>query len=93
MQQCEMSQTRRKSTGNKRNPPQTISKDLNKEVTNEKKNPEKQLSSISAKSTKTTGVPQVTSRQPSIREQLKSKPQTVTGNKHNRDKDNHSPQK
>ena len=40
-----------------------------------------------------TGASQVVTRQPSIREQLKSKPQSAKGNKCTRDKDNPSPQK
>ena len=88
-----MSQIRRKSTGNKGNTTQVLSKDQDSEIVNDRRNSDKQVASTSAKSTKTTGVPQVVTRQPSIREQLKSKPQSAKGNKCTRDKGNPSPQK
>ena len=53
-----MSQMRRKSTGNKGNTLQVLSKDQNIEVTNENKNLDKQGTSTSVKSTKATGAPQ-----------------------------------
>ena len=90
---CEMSQIRRKSIGNKVNTSQTLSKNQITEVTNEEKSQDKQETSTSAKSTKVTGVPQTTTRQPSIKEQLKSKPKFTKSNKRTRDKDNLSPQK
>ena len=86
---CEMSQVRRKSTGNKGNTTQVLSKDQDSDIGNL----EKKVASTSAKSTKATGVSQVVTRQLSIREQLKSKPQSAKGNKWTRDKDNPSPQK
>ena len=90
---CEMSQIRRKSTGSKGITSQTSSKNQNTEVINEEKSLDKQETSTSAKSTKITGVPQTTTRQPSIREQLKPKPKSTKSNKCTRDKDNLSPQK
>ena len=90
---CEVSQIRRKSTGNKGNTLQASSKDLNIEVTNENKNLDKQGTSISAKSTKVTGASQLITREPSIKQQLKPKPKSTKGNKCTRDKDNPSSQK
>ena len=88
-----MSLIRRKSTGSKGNTSQTSSKNQNTEAINKNKNLHKQETSTSAKSTKITGAPQTTTRQPSIREQLKPKPKSTKSNKHTRDKDNLSPQK
>ena len=53
---CEMSQVRRKSTGNKGNTTQVPQKDLDSDTVGEKKSTDKQAAS--AKSTKSTGVPQ-----------------------------------
>ena len=52
-----MSQIRRKSTGNKGNTSQALSKDQNIEVTNKNKSLDKQGTSTSAKSTNATGAP------------------------------------
>ena len=88
-----MSQIRRKSTGNTGNTSQALSKNQNIEVTNEDKSLDKQETSTSAKSTKATGAPQTTTRQPSIKEQLKPKPKFTKSNKCTSYKDNLSPQK
>ena len=88
-----MSQIRRKSTGSKGNTSQTSSKNQNTEVINEDKSLDKQETSTGAKSTTITGAPQTTTRQPSIREQLKPRPKSTKSNKRTRDKDNLSPQK
>ena len=90
---CEMSQIRRKSTGSKGNTSQALLKNQITEVTNEEKSLDKQETSTGAKSTKVTGVPQTTTRQLSIKEQLKPRPKFTKSNKRTRDKDNLSPQK
>ena len=90
---CEMSQIRRKGTGSKGNTSQALSKNQITEVKNEEKSLDKQETSTSAKSTKVTGAPQTTRRQPSIKEQLKPKPKFTKSNKRTRDKDNLSPHK
>ena len=53
---CEMSQVRRKSTGNKGNTTQVLSKDQDSDIGNL----EEKVASTSAKSTKATGVSQQT---------------------------------
>ena len=88
-----MSQIRRKSTGNKGNTSQAVSKNQIIEVTNKDKSLDKQETSTSAKSTKATGALQTTTRQPSTKEQLKPKPKFTKSSKRTRDKDNLSPQK
>ena len=88
-----MSQVRSKSIGNRGITAQSQPKEQNIETTNENKPIDKQGSSSSAKSSKTTGATQIATRQLSIREQLKPQPRYIKGNKCTRDKENPSPPK